>query len=415
MPVANISRSSLSRRSLQQQQRRRRCSCGANWTTVSLLATTTFLLIAGQQSILVTAAATFSATRPTGRALPPLSWGLSVSRRDGLWRTRYPNGSSNTVTSIITSIPRGGSSKQDEQEDDDEGEELDKNTSQNDDEVEDEYDDEEDSLQEGEENASEEENLRGVKIELAVEQYDEPWTLSPYANLYVSIGFMLLAKRIDLLNPVLIRLARLAFICYLILQQVFLWYVRIQAKLRNDTTPLQVSNPLSNMIQAQLANVVSSSSGGGGIKGGSNMLKDLASSFLRSSSTVVEYDLTQAQQMQSGLIFNMLFMWFLHFKMEQVQPLWIQTVNGLLTLVYSPLFQIYILGRNLERPFATPQAPTLSSEQSPAETVADDESTAQDDNHESDDGTMDTSATADSHDDKVDSIDGQEEEDNDDE
>jgi Phosphate transport (Pho88) len=372
--------------------------------TVSLLVTTTLLLIVGQQSTWV-AADTFSTTRPTGRAL---SWGLSVSRRGGLWRTRYPKGSSNTVTSIITSIPRGGSSKQDEQEDDDD--ELEKDTSQNDDELEDE--DEEDSLQEEEDSASEEE-LRGVKIELAVEKYDEPWTLSPYTNLYVSLGFMMLAKRIDLLHPVLIRLARLAFICYLILQQVFLWYVRIQAKLRNDTTPLQVSNPLLNLFQAQI-----------GDGGGSSTLKDLASSFLRSSSTVVEYDLTQAKQMQSGLIFNMLIMWFLHFKMEQVQPLWIQTVNGLLTLVYSPLFQIYILGRNLERPFATPQAPTLSSEQSPAETVAEDESTAQDDNQESDDGdeivdgAVDASAAANSQDEGVEdeSIDGQEEEeDNDDE
>lgn len=37
--------------------------------------------------------------------------------------------------------------------------------------------------------------------------------------------------------------------------------------------------------------------------------------------------------------------------MEQVQPLIIQSFTGLVNMVYSPLFQIYVMGRNLERPF----------------------------------------------------------------
>jgi hypothetical protein len=37
--------------------------------------------------------------------------------------------------------------------------------------------------------------------------------------------------------------------------------------------------------------------------------------------------------------------------MEQVQPLIIQSFTGFVTMVYSPLFQIYVMGRNLERPF----------------------------------------------------------------
>jgi Phosphate transport (Pho88) len=84
------------------------------------------------------------------------------------------------------------------------------------------------------------------------------------------------------------------------------------------------------------------------------MMKNLASSFLSSSSTVVEYDLKQANSMQSGLIFNMAMNWFLHFKMGQVQPLLIQSMTGLLNLLYSPLFQVYVLGRNLQRPFPNP-------------------------------------------------------------
>lgn len=55
--------------------------------------------------------------------------------------------------------------------------------------------------------------------------------------------------------------------------------------------------------------------------------------------------------MNSGLLFPMIFLYFLHFKMKQVQPLLMQTVTGVMNMVYSPLFQVYVLGRNLERPF----------------------------------------------------------------
>jgi Phosphate transport (Pho88) len=230
-------------------------------------------------------------------------------------------------------IPRGGSSKEEEDENDEEGDE----------------DEDEDSSASVEpttvdlDAAADNAEIDGVQIELNVEKYDEPWAPSPFSNLYISLGVMVLARKIDLFNPTVVRLARFAFISYLILQQLFLLYVRIQAKINNDRTPIQLKNPLSSLVQNQLANA-----NGGGI------MKDLASSFLSSSSTVLEYDLKQALNMQSGLIFNMLFMWFLHFKMQQVQPLIIQTANGLQSMVYSPLFQIYVLGRNLKRPFENP-------------------------------------------------------------
>ena len=83
------------------------------------------------------------------------------------------------------------------------------------------------------------------------------------------------------------------------------------------------------------------------------MVKDWASQFLSSKPTVLEYDLRQAKSMNGSLLFNMLFMWFLHFKMGQTQPLFAQSLSGTLNLIYHPLFQVYILGRNLERPFKT--------------------------------------------------------------
>ena len=136
-----------------------------------------------------------------------------------------------------------------------------------------------------------------------------------------------------------------AFIAYLVILQLFLLYVRIRAKAANDRTPVTLTNPLTNLVQSQLE----------GPDGNTNaMMKNLASSFLKSESTALEYDLKQARSMQGGLLFNMAFMWLLHFKMEQIQPLLINTVTGLLNMAYSPLFQVYILGRNLERPFKNP-------------------------------------------------------------
>ena len=112
-------------------------------------------------------------------------------------------------------------------------------------------------------------------------------------------------------NHLLTALCSFAFIAYLVALQIFVFYVRMTAKANNDRTPLKITNPLSNLVQAQLQG-----------PGNSNpMVKNLASSFLSSESTFMEYDLKQAQSMQGGLLFNMFFMWVLHFKMEQVQPL----------------------------------------------------------------------------------------------
>lgn len=204
----------------------------------------------------------------------------------------------------------------------------------------DQYDDEE----EGESADDSIVDTDGVQIEVKVEKFDEPLVASPLANLYATLAIFLLSRRIDLFHPTVVKIARFAFVAYLAVLQLFLLYVRIQAKLNNDRTPIELKNPLSSVVQSQL--------GGDGDE--NSMMKNLASSLLSFKSTVLEYDLKQARSMQSGLIASMLLMWFLHFKMEKVQPLLIQTLNGLTSMVYSPLFQVYVLGRNLERPFQNP-------------------------------------------------------------
>jgi Phosphate transport (Pho88) len=137
---------------------------------------------------------------------------------------------------------------------------------------------------------------------------------------------------------------RFAFIGYILILQAFLLYVRIRAKAENNRTLVKLSNPVTNMLQQQFQ----------GAENTNAMVKNLASSFLSSESTVMEYDLKQAKGMQGGLIFTMGFMWLLHFKFQQVQPILVQTVSGLMNLFYSPLFQIYVMGRKLERPFKNP-------------------------------------------------------------
>lgn len=77
----------------------------------------------------------------------------------------------------------------------------------------------------------------------------------------------------------------------------------------------------------------------------------------------MEYDLSQAKSMNSGLLFPMLMLWFLHFKLGQVQPLFFQTANGVKDFVMSPLFQVYVLGRNLERPFRNKKMEDLQKNQ----------------------------------------------------
>ena len=129
-------------------------------------------------------------------------------------------------------------------------------------------------------------------------------------------------------------------------QQVFIFYVRIMAKRKNDRTPVHVQNPLTSMLSSQLEKQP---------MGDNDMVKNLASTFLKKESTVTEYDMGKAISLQGSILFNMALMWFLHFKMQQVQPLLVTTINGFMQLAYNPLFQVYVMGRNLERPFKNPE------------------------------------------------------------
>lgn len=133
---------------------------------------------------------------------------------------------------------------------------------------------------------------------------------------------------------------RFAFIAYLVLVQIFIFYVRFKANAIDDDTPITITNPLSKLIPNS-----------GDDNTGGDMVKSIANQFLASETTVKEYDLSQAKSMNNSLLMPMAMLWFLHFKMGQVQPLFFQTANGIKDFIFSPLFQAYVLGRHLERPF----------------------------------------------------------------
>ena len=143
---------------------------------------------------------------------------------------------------------------------------------------------------------------------------------------------------------------RFAFIAYIVVVQLFLIYVRYQIHSINDRTPITINNPIGNMLKNQL-----NSSG--------EMVKNMADSFLSSQSSVMEYDLAQAKSMNSSLLFPMIMLYFLHFRLGQVQPLFFQTATGVKEFIMSPLFQTYILGRNLERPFKNPKMEEMQKRQ----------------------------------------------------
>jgi hypothetical protein len=90
-----------------------------------------------------------------------------------------------TLSSRIAYLPRGGAVDEEDEYDEEE--------------YDDEYDDEEEEV---------EHETGGVQIELNVEKYDEPFVASPMTNLFATFGVMMLAKRVDLLSPPVVRVAR---------------------------------------------------------------------------------------------------------------------------------------------------------------------------------------------------------------
>lgn len=211
----------------------------------------------------------------------------------------------------------------------------------------DEYEEEEIDYESDDDDNKKEKVVKNLMEKVSATEHDhfvEPYFISPSLQIYTTASTILLSRKFDMLNPKVVRVIRFSFVLLLCIQQAFIFYIRIMAKRRNDTRHVELKSSLKNIVQSQI------DSGGG-----NDMLNYFASSFFKKETTVKEYDISQTSAMQGTILFNMLFMWFLHFKMQQIQPLLMSIVNGLLQLVYNPLFQVYVIGRNLERPFKSPE------------------------------------------------------------
>eukprot|EP00577_Skeletonema_sp_RCC1716_P014956 CAMPEP_0113383012 /NCGR_PEP_ID=MMETSP0013_2-20120614/6141_1 /TAXON_ID=2843 ORGANISM="Skeletonema costatum, Strain 1716" /NCGR_SAMPLE_ID=MMETSP0013_2 /ASSEMBLY_ACC=CAM_ASM_000158 /LENGTH=439 /DNA_ID=CAMNT_0000265543 /DNA_START=40 /DNA_END=1356 /DNA_ORIENTATION=+ /assembly_acc=CAM_ASM_000158 len=312
---------------------------------------------------------------------------------------------------IITKI-RGGATNDDDDSTTD-GQHTSDGESSDGEEYDDEYDEEYESDYDEESDEEEEDNIvssltsSSLKSSLRskststkdedtqIAQYDEVLAPPAMQQLVISLGVMFLSQRIDILDAKTVRIARFAFVAYIVTMQLFLLYVRFRAKAINDRTEITLSNPLASLVQGAAGGAMGGAAGGGG---GNFMVKALADQMLSSTTTIYEYDVSQAKKMNSGLLMPMVFLYFLHFRMKQVQPLLMQTATGVMNMVYSPLFQVYVLGRNLERPFKSPGGSMMdalqteeegdeseSSSEQGVEEVEDDDADVDDEEEEAED------------------------------
>jgi hypothetical protein len=110
--------------------------------------------------------------------------------------------------SRLLEIQRGGAVDSDEEGEEEEADDDDEVDQERDDEDKEADEEEEEDESEAEEEENEEDTIEEVQIEMTVQKFDEPLVASPLLNLYASIGVMILAKKVDLFSPTMVRIAR---------------------------------------------------------------------------------------------------------------------------------------------------------------------------------------------------------------
>lgn len=119
---------------------------------------------------------------------------------------------------VSTMVPRGGLLIQDDDESDDdeeEGEEYDEYETGDEGDEYDEEEEEEDAVVAtagSEKKAAKAKKQKGSAV-LADAEYDEPLVASPLTNMYASIAVILLGRKVDLMSPTVVRIARCVRLC----------------------------------------------------------------------------------------------------------------------------------------------------------------------------------------------------------
>lgn len=67
--------------------------------------------------------------------------------------------------------------------------------------------------------------------------------------------------------------------------------------------------------------------------------------------TIAEYDLEQVETLIKGMYTSWLMMGGMHFYMKYTQPMVMQGISPIKSVLEHPLFKAYIMGEEVERPF----------------------------------------------------------------
>ncbi|KAJ2718121.1 phosphate transporter (Pho88) [Coemansia sp. Benny D115] len=163
----------------------------------------------------------------------------------------------------------------------------------------------------------------------------------------IIFGTMHVVKRAGLESPEYAPVLRTIYATTTALIIAFTFYLKSLIQQKNDTTPLEYTDPAPGSQQARI------------------------------ETTVAKYDLGELAKLQKSSLFTAAIVTFMHFKFGYIQPLILQSILPLLSMYKSQLFQIHVLGKpatdSLKRPWA-PENPfaalTGAATEAPAETAA---------------------------------------------
>ncbi|XBW38190.1 hypothetical protein QEN19_003782 [Hanseniaspora menglaensis] len=158
-----------------------------------------------------------------------------------------------------------------------------------------------------------------------------------------NIGVMLLSnyvcKKLDMTDPQIINYLRIFYVTFNVLTYLTYQYIKMKISKKNDLKTIKYQNQKSPMQML--------------LKGGASDENEEAVI----TTTVVQYDLEQVESLIKGMYTSWLMMGGMHFYMKYTQPMVMQGISPIKSVLEHPLFNAYVLGKEVERPFGqTPSA-----------------------------------------------------------
>ncbi|GAA5820472.1 hypothetical protein JCM10212_000719 [Sporobolomyces blumeae] len=150
-------------------------------------------------------------------------------------------------------------------------------------------------------------------------------------NLMVSLGAMQVARKIDFEDPQVLLYVRCFYVGVQLTTLAIYYYVTLKIKQKNDLKVLKYTEPAKPMSGEGPTTV---------------------------TTTVKDYDLSQASQGMRSVLMGCAFMAFMHLYMKYTQPLFIQGIMPLKSLYDNKILKIHLFGQeatgDLKRPFEAP-------------------------------------------------------------